>query len=99
MPIPQVTQKPDCGKSFSNFKITFHDSEKFTPSELEAIVNIDHQANVLHIWSDDLTLAGSQIDFTISVANSKEIVRSERLYVSISLEADEEISMKTDSSQ
>ena len=54
---------------------------------------------MLHIWSDDLTLAGSQIDLTLSVANSKEIVRSERLYISIKLEADEKISMKTDSSQ
>ena len=52
---------------------------------------------MLRIWSDDQTLAGTNIDLTISVAHSEEIARFQELYVSISLNADEGISMEADS--
>ena len=47
VPIPKVTQDPDCNKSFDKFEILSVSTKKVAPDQIRSIFSIDSAAKAL----------------------------------------------------
>ena len=77
VPIPKVTQDPDCNKSFDKFEILSVSTKKVAPDQIRSIFSIDSAAKALQFATDNKLFEGEEVKVTIGILQDSVVDASE----------------------